>query len=145
MFFACGKQIKKISLPLVRIAFFLGSNDLDVCRFRWSFYSRQHTQKILINSAGRMAFSGTQTICDICRFWWNLTSQICRFRWNFGNYMYPIFKYFLFKTIFQRFTPGKQRIVSLLKDFGHRYFLPKHFLAPNAGQKMSFLVEFWGN
>ena len=70
-------------------------------------------------------------------------SSMCRFRWNFG--MYPMFKYFLFKTIFQRFTPGKQRFVSLLKDFGHKYFLPKHFLAPNAGQKMSFLVAFWWN
>ena len=71
--------------------------------------------------------------------------SMCRFRWNFGNYMYPMFKYFLSKTIFQRFTPGKQRVVSSLKDFGHEYFLPKQFLAPNAGQKMSFLVEFWGN
>ena len=58
--------------------------------------------------------------------------------------MYPMFKYFLFKTIFQRFTPGKQRFVSLLKDFGHKYFLPKHFLAPNAGQKMSFWWNFGG-
>ena len=89
------------------------------------------------------------------RFGWNFSfpdrsfstefsiPSMCRFRWNFG--MYPMFKYFLFKTIFQRFTPGKQRFVSLLKNFGHKYFLPKHFLAPNAGQKMSFLVEFWGN
>ena len=68
--------------------------------------------------------------------------SMCRFRWNFG--MYPTFKYFLFKTIFQRFTPGKQRIVSILKDFGHKYFLPKHFLVPNAGQKMSSLVKFGG-
>ena len=120
-----------------------------------------------MNSAARMAFLGTQTICDICRFWWNLTSQICRFRWNFsfpnrsfstefsipsmcrfrwnfGNYMYLMFKYFLFKAIFQRFMPDKQRVVSLLKDFGHKYFLPKHFLVPNARQKMSFLVEFGG-
>ena len=71
--------------------------------------------------------------------------SMCRFRWNFGNYMYLMFKYFLFKTIFQRFTPGKQKVVSLLKNFGHKYFLPKYFLAPDAGQKMSFLVEFGGN
>ena len=118
-----------------------------------------------MNSAARMAFLETQTVCDmsfsvefalqICRFRWNFSfpdrsfstefsiPSMCRFRWNFG--MYPMFKHFVFKTIFQRFTFDKQRFVSLLKDFGHKYFLPKHFLAPNAGQKMSFLVEFGGN
>ena len=96
-----------------------------------------------MNSAARMAFLETQTVCDmsflvefalqICRFRWNFSfpdrsfstefsiPSMCRIRWNFG--MYPMFKYFLFKTIFQRFTPGKQRFVSLLKDFGHKYFL----------------------
>ena len=121
-----------------------------------------------MNSAARMAFLGTQTICDICYFWLNLTSpndpnmsfsmeffilwsfptefsipSMCRFRWNFGNYMYLMFKYFLFKTISQRFTPGKQKVVSLLKNFGHKYFLSKYFLAPDAGQKMSILSGIW--
>ena len=57
-------------------------------------------------------------------------------------------------TIFQRFTPGKKRIVSLLKDFGHRYFLvTKTFSGAQRrtknvvfggiwGTNMSFWVEF---
>ena len=92
----------------------------------------------------------------ICHFWWNfsfpdrsfstkfLIPLMCRFRWNFGNYMYPMFKYFLFKTIFQRFTPGKQRIVSLLKDFGIGISYQNIFWRPTPDKKCRFWWNFGG-
>ena len=137
-------------------SFFSGIKRFGHMSFQVEFLlATTHLKNLDEFSSSHGFFRNTNNLWHICRFWWNLTSQMCRFRWNFsfldrsfstefsipsmcrfrwnfGNYMYPIFKYFLFKTIFQRFTPGKQRIVSLLKDFGHKYFLPKYFPAPNA-------------
>ena len=88
IFFRLRQADKKNLTSLGSYGFFSGIKRFGhICRFRWNFYSRQHLKnelKILMNSAARMAFLGTQTICDICYFWWNLTSPICRFRWNFS-------------------------------------------------------------